>query len=62
VLNHARPLDREHKRLDDQTKQIWAPKSHTVALRDTMDALEAALLEPLGVAIHAVDLARPRLL
>ena len=27
-----------------------------------MDALEAAMLEPLWVAIHAVDLAKPRLL
>jgi L-iditol 2-dehydrogenase len=27
-----------------------------------MDALKAAMLEPLGVAIHAVDLAKPRLL
>jgi L-iditol 2-dehydrogenase len=44
------------------TKQIWVPTSQIIALPDTMDALEAAMLEPLGVAIHAVDLAKPRLL
>jgi hypothetical protein len=33
-----------------------------VALPDAMDALEAAMLEPLGVAIRAVDLVKPRLL
>jgi L-iditol 2-dehydrogenase len=43
-------------------KQIWVPKSQIVALPETMGALEAAMLEPLGVAIHAVDLAKPRLL
>jgi L-iditol 2-dehydrogenase len=44
------------------TRQIWIPKSQIVALPQGMDALEAAMLEPLGVAIHAVDLAKPRLL
>jgi L-iditol 2-dehydrogenase len=44
------------------TRQIWVPKSQIVALPEGMDALEAAMLEPLGVAIHAVDLAKPRLL
>jgi L-iditol 2-dehydrogenase len=44
------------------TNQLWVPKSQIVALPETMDALEAAMLEPLGVAIHAVDLAKPRLL
>ena len=44
------------------TNQIWIPKSRIVALPEAMDALEAAMLEPLGVAIHAVDLAKPRLL
>jgi L-iditol 2-dehydrogenase len=44
------------------TNQIWVPKSQIVALPETIDALEAAMLEPLGVAIHAVDLAKPRLL
>jgi L-iditol 2-dehydrogenase len=44
------------------TKQIWVPRPQIIALPETMDALEAAMLEPLGVAIHAVDLAKPRLL
>jgi L-iditol 2-dehydrogenase len=44
------------------TNQIWVPKSQIVGLPETMDSLEAAMLEPLGVAIHAVDLAKPRLL
>jgi L-iditol 2-dehydrogenase len=44
------------------TNQIWVPKSQIVTLPVTMDALEAAMLEPLGVAIHAIDLAKPRLL
>jgi L-iditol 2-dehydrogenase len=44
------------------TGQIWIPKSQIVALPEGMDALEAAMLEPLGVAIHAVGLAKPRLL
>jgi len=44
------------------TQQIWVPKSQIAALPDTFVPLEAAMLEPLGVAIHAVDLAKPRLL
>src|SRR5271166_707165 len=44
------------------TNRIWVPKSQVVPLPETMDALEAAMLEPLGVAIHAVDLAKPRLM
>ena len=44
------------------TKQIWVPKSQVVPLPESLGALEAAMLEPLGVAIHAVDLAKPRLL
>jgi L-iditol 2-dehydrogenase len=43
------------------TNQIWVPKSQIVSLPETMDPLEAAMLEPLGVAIHTVDLAKPRL-
>jgi L-iditol 2-dehydrogenase len=43
-------------------RQIWIRKSQIVALPETIEALEAAMLEPLGVAIHAVDLAKPRLL
>jgi L-iditol 2-dehydrogenase len=35
-------------------------RSQIVALPETIDPLEAAMLEPLGVAIHAVDLAKPR--
>ncbi len=44
------------------TAKLWVPKSQLVALPATMTALEAVMLEPLGVAIHAVDLAKPRLL
>jgi L-iditol 2-dehydrogenase len=43
------------------TNQICVPTSQIVALPE-MDALEAAMLEPLGVAIHAVGLAKSRLL
>jgi L-iditol 2-dehydrogenase len=44
------------------TQRIWAPKSQLVPLPATFDALDAAMLEPLGVAIHAVRLAKPGLL
>jgi L-iditol 2-dehydrogenase len=44
------------------TAKLWVPKSQLVALPPAMTALEAVMLEPLGVAIHAVDLAKPRLL
>jgi L-iditol 2-dehydrogenase len=44
------------------TERLWVPRSQIVPLPEGMDALEAVMLEPLGVAIHAVDLARPRLL
>jgi L-iditol 2-dehydrogenase len=44
------------------TERIWAPKSQLVALPESFDALDAAMLEPLGVAIHAVGLAKPRML
>lgn len=44
------------------TDQIWIPKTQVVPLPENMGAVEAVMLEPLGVAIHAVDLARPRLL
>jgi L-iditol 2-dehydrogenase len=44
------------------TERIWAPKSQLVALPESFDSLDAAMLEPLGVAIHAVGLAKPRLL
>jgi L-iditol 2-dehydrogenase len=43
------------------TQYIWAPKHKLYALPAHFSALDAAMLEPLGVAIHAVDLARPKL-
>ncbi len=44
------------------TAKLWVPRSQVVALPPGMGALEAAMLEPLGVALHAVDLAKPRVL
>jgi L-iditol 2-dehydrogenase len=44
------------------TGRIWVPRSQVVALPEGFTPLEAVMLEPLGVAIHAVDLAKPRLL
>ena len=44
------------------TERIWAAASQLVALPERFDALDAAMLEPLGVAIHAVRLAKPRML
>ncbi|MFH5926540.1 zinc-dependent alcohol dehydrogenase [Roseomonas xinghualingensis] len=44
------------------TKRIWVPRSQIVALPEHFSPLDAVMLEPLGVAIHAVDLAKPRLL
>jgi L-iditol 2-dehydrogenase len=44
------------------TARLWVPQSQLVRLPSGMNALEAVMLEPLGVAIHAVDLAKPRLL
>lgn len=44
------------------TAQLWVPRSQIVPLPPGMTALEAVMLEPLGVAIHAVDLAKPHLL
>lgn len=44
------------------TQRIWVPRSQIVPVPEDMTPLEAVMLEPLGVAIHAVDLARPRLL
>jgi L-iditol 2-dehydrogenase len=43
------------------TPRLWAPRSQLVALPENFDGLDAAMLEPLGVAIHAVRLAKPRL-
>ncbi len=44
------------------TQKIWVQRSQIVPLPDAFDPLIAVMLEPLGVAIHAVDLAKPRLL
>ncbi|MCR4521600.1 MULTISPECIES: zinc-binding dehydrogenase [Bosea] len=44
------------------TERIWVPKSQIVAVPQDFSPSEAVMLEPLGVAIHAVDLAKPRLL
>ena len=44
------------------TQRIWVPVSHVVPLPKKFDPLDGVMLEPLGVAIHAVDLAKPRLL
>ena len=43
------------------TPRLWVPRSQLVALPENFDGLDAAMLEPLGVAIHAVRLAKPRL-
>lgn len=44
------------------TARIAVPRSQIVALPEGFTPAEAVMLEPLGVAIHAVDLAKPRLL
>src|SRR4051794_28002521 len=44
------------------TQRIWVPRSQVVPLPQGFDPLQAVMLEPLGVAIHAVDLAKPALL
>ena len=44
------------------TARLWAPTSQVVKLPPSLTPLDAAMLEPLGVAIHAVDLAKPRLM
>lgn len=44
------------------TERIWVHKSQLVAMPESFDALDAVMLEPLGVAMHAVDLAKPALL
>ncbi len=43
-------------------RQIWVPRSQIVPIPANFTSLDAVMLEPLGVAIHAVDLAKPRLL
>lgn len=44
------------------TQQIRVPHESIVALPESISADQGAMLEPLGVCIHAVDLAAPRLL
>ncbi len=44
------------------TGRIWVPNELVVALPEAFSADHAVMLEPLGVAVHAVDLAKPRLL
>jgi L-iditol 2-dehydrogenase len=44
------------------TGHLWVPESQIVCIPEGMSPVEAVMLEPLGVAIHAVDLAKPRLL
>jgi L-iditol 2-dehydrogenase len=44
------------------TDRIWVDRDLIVPVPQDFSPLDAVMLEPLGVAIHAVDLARPRLL
>lgn len=44
------------------TDRIWVDRDLLVPVPQNFSPLDAVMLEPLGVAIHAVDLARPRLL
>ena len=44
------------------TSRIWAPHHLIVPVPQDFTPTDAVMLEPLGVAIHAVDLARPKLL
>jgi len=44
------------------TNQLAVPQSGVIKLPSTMTAEQAAMLEPLGVCIHAIDLAKPKLL
>ena len=44
------------------TQRLPVPIRSLVALPEGMSADQGAMLEPLGVCIHAIDLARPRLL
>lgn len=43
-------------------RYVTARPDELFTLPDTFDATDAAMLEPLGVAVHAVRLAKPRLL
>ncbi len=42
------------------TERMWVPRSQIVPVPQSFSPSDAVMLEPLGVAIHAVDLARPR--
>lgn len=44
------------------TGRLWVPRKQVVPLPEGFTPLDAVMLEPLGVAVHAVDLAKPRLL
>ena len=44
------------------TQSLAVPVSALIKLPSGMTADQAAMLEPLGVCIHAIDLARPRLM
>lgn len=44
------------------TGRLWVPRKQVVPLPEAFTPLDAVMLEPLGVAVHAVDLAKPRLL
>lgn len=44
------------------TRSLAVPRTSLVKLPASMSAEQAAMLEPLGVCIHAIDLARPRLM
>ena len=44
------------------TQEIAVPLQSIIPLPDSMTADQGAMLEPLGVCIHAIDLAKPRLL
>jgi L-iditol 2-dehydrogenase len=44
------------------TERIWVPRSQLVALPHGFDPLDAVMLEPLGVAIHAMRLAKPAMM
>jgi len=38
------------------TERLWVPKQSVVAIPEAFTAIDAVMLEPLGVAIHALDL------
>jgi L-iditol 2-dehydrogenase len=44
------------------TQSITVPRAQIVPLPSAFTPLQAVMTEPLGIAIHAVDLAKPRLL